>query len=82
MKLMVFSDSNKLANIFTAIYETMNSYGGNVPGEEYVLAQVCNLDTRCLTVHKYEVASGERPSVKLTERIERPWPGATKAIRV
>jgi len=35
-----------------------------------------------LTVHKYEVASGERPSVKLTERIERPWPGATKAIRV
>ena|SRR5258706_8026089 len=81
MKVMVFSDSNNLANIFTDIKKALNSYGGNISGEQYVAVQVCNLDTRCLKAHKYEVVdTGSHRLVTLTEHIERKWPVAAKVL--
>src|SRR5882724_8978053 len=40
MKVMVFSDSNNLANIFPEIEKALNCYGGNISGEQYVAVQV------------------------------------------
>jgi hypothetical protein len=81
MKLVLFLDSPQHARnaeirrISVEMFEnSMNSYDGYIPGEEYIIIQVCSLKTGCLEAYRYTVP--EQPDGlqrKLTKFFSHRW---------
>lgn len=77
MKLLLFSDSPMIQreHLIQRIEDDLRGFKGHIAGEEYIIVQFCNFETRKMQAYRYAInGSGANGSTRFVKFFEHEWP--------